>query len=194
MTDVIDSAESNLNQKLTAEQIEKECPARLQQIGKEIRQRIAKAERQAELAQNHLIAVDQLLAEAKTMCDEGGFEKFRESFCPQLGKSQAYALLAIAAGKKTLAEHRADERERKRRTRANQKALESLSGTVPENRESPLELQDATTGVGEVEATTNLADKPPAEPRSRVQSKDEALFGFTDTCHGTRPQDQRDKS
>jgi hypothetical protein len=86
--------------KLTAAQVEKDCPARLQQIGKEIAARLAKADKQTELARNHLIAIDELLAEAKELCDGGGFNKFRELFCPQLGKSQAYALLAIAAGKK----------------------------------------------------------------------------------------------
>jgi len=118
----------------TAEQIEKACPERLKQIGKEITERLKKADKQTELAQNHLIAVEQLLAEAKSLCDDSGFEKFRELVCPQLGKSQAYALLAIAAGKKTLAEHRIEERERKRRTRTKQKAAAN-SGTVPEKPE-----------------------------------------------------------
>ena len=87
---------------------------RLRQIGKEITERLAKADKQTQLARDHLIAIEQLLKEANELCDGGGFKKFRELFCPQLGKSQAYALLAIAAGKKTFAEHRANERERKR--------------------------------------------------------------------------------
>jgi hypothetical protein len=118
--------------KLTAAQIASDCPPRLRQIGKEIEERLAKADKQTQVARDHLIAIEQLLAEAKGLCDGGGFKKFRELLCPQLGKSQAYALLAIAAGKKTFAEHRADERERKRRSRANQKALPTDSGTVPE--------------------------------------------------------------
>ena len=76
MNNVIDSTEHKPDLKLTAEEIEKECPARLQQIGKEIRQRLAKADKQTELAQNHLIAVEQLLVEAKALCDDGGFKKF----------------------------------------------------------------------------------------------------------------------
>lgn len=118
--------------KLTAAQVEGDCPARLQQIGKEIKERLAKADKQTEVAQNHLIAIEKLLIEAKELCDGGGFNKFRELFCPQLGKSQAYALLAVAAQKKTLAEHRTEERERKQRTRAKQKAAAANSGTVPE--------------------------------------------------------------
>ena len=111
---------------------EKDCPARLQQIGREIAERLKRAEKQAKLAADHVIAVDKLLAEAKELCDGGGFKKFRELFCPQLGKSQAYVLLAIAAGKKTLAEHRTEERERKQKSRANQKTVAANSGTVPE--------------------------------------------------------------
>jgi hypothetical protein len=74
---------------ITAEQIEADCPERLQQIGKEITARLAKADKKAKEANDHLIAVNQLLAEAKGLCDCDGFEKFRETFCPQLGRSQA---------------------------------------------------------------------------------------------------------
>src|SRR5271170_150886 len=127
MTNLTEAPDHRTEHKLTAAQVEVDCPARLKQIGQEIAARLAKADKQTELAQNHLIAIDRLLAEAKELCDGGGFKKFRELFCPQLGKSQAYALLAIAAGKKTLAEHRTKERERKQRTRANQKAAAANS-------------------------------------------------------------------
>jgi hypothetical protein len=70
----------------------------LRQIAQEIEVRLSKADKRAQQAQDHLITVDELLSEAKNLCDDGGFKKFRELFCPQLGKSQAYALLAIAGG------------------------------------------------------------------------------------------------
>src|SRR5438309_234329 len=92
--------------KLTATEIENACPDRLKQIGMEIDVRLKKAEKQAALAQDQLVAIQQLLAEAKTLCDGGGFNKFRELYCPELSKSQAYKWHNIAAGKKTLAEHR----------------------------------------------------------------------------------------
>ena len=143
--------------KFTAAQIEKDCPARLQQIGREIAERLKKAEKQAKLAADHVIAVDQLLAEAKELCDDGGFKKFRELFCPQLGKSQAYALLAIAAGKKTLAEHRTAERERKQKSRANQRAAAANSGTVPEKSKQ----QDAPAEAGVVEHPSTAVEQTP---------------------------------
>jgi hypothetical protein len=76
----------------TAAQIEKDCPARLQQIGREIAERLKKAERQEKLAADNAIAVDRLLAQAKRLCDDGGFKKFRELFCPRL----AYVLSLVA--------------------------------------------------------------------------------------------------
>jgi hypothetical protein len=147
--------------KFTATHIEAGCPVRLQQIGREITERLKKAHKQTEIAGNHLIAVNKLVAEAKELCDGGGFNKFRELFCPQLGKSQAYALLAIAAGKKTLVEHRAAERERKQRTRATQRAATANSGTVPEKSE-PL---DAPTGAGTVEATNTATQHTPEQAK-----------------------------
>lgn len=112
------NADHKAEPKLTAAQVQTECPLRLKQIADEISARFGRAKKQAQDANDHLIAANLLLAEAKSLCDDGGFRKFRELFCPQLGKSQAYAMLAIAAGKKTLAGHRSEERERKqKRTR-----------------------------------------------------------------------------
>jgi hypothetical protein len=206
MTNTIISTDRTPRHKLTAEQIEKECPERLRQIAKEIEERLSKADKQTKQAQNHMIAVQQLLAEAKGLCDGGGFKKFRELFCPQLGKSQAYALLAISAGKKTLAEHRANERDRKQRTREKQKAAAN-SGTVPENSYSAPESQEAPTRTRaneapaansgtvpeksapeevptiacEVEATSVALEqtREHTEPRAAVNPRDELLYNFS---------------
>ncbi len=139
--------------KFTAPQIEKDCPARLQHIGREITERLKKAEKQAKLATDQMVAVEQLLAEAKRLCDDAGFKKFHELFCPQLRKSQAYALRAIAAGKKTLVEHRTGERERKQKSRANQRAAAANSGTVPDKPtprmlpQRPARLSTSSTAI-----------------------------------------------
>jgi|SRR6266404_3373242 len=130
----VTAAEPNL----TAAQVK----ARLQEIGREITARLIKADKQTQLAKDHVIAVNKLLDEAKELCDVDDFKKFHELYCPKLGKSQAYELLAIAAGKKTLAEHRTEERERKKKTRANQKAK---FRDVPEKSEP--DAQDATSLV-----------------------------------------------
>jgi hypothetical protein len=166
--------------KFTAAHIEKDCPERLRQIGKEITARLAKAEKQTELARNHFTAIEQLLAEAKKICDDGGFKKFRELFCPQLGKSQAYALLAIAAGKKTLAEHRANTRARTARSRAKQKA-ESSATVADKSEPEPSERQESPPEVAPVDAPSIVPDQRPvaAAPKRAVTSKDEALIDFT---------------
>ena len=104
--------------KLTAAEIEEDCPARLQQIGREITERLKKADKQTELADNNVIAVDQLLAEARELCDADGFDAFRKQYCPALGRSRAYAVLAITAGKKTVEQDRAESRVRQAKKRA----------------------------------------------------------------------------
>lgn len=134
MTTLVNNDGAAALQKLTSAQVESGSPDRLKQIGKEIEVRLRKADKQANLAQDQLIAVEKLLSEAKELCDDGGFKKFRELFCPHLGKSQAYELLAIAAGKKTLIEHRADARDRQRRSRAQRATLaDADSVTVTES-------------------------------------------------------------
>jgi hypothetical protein len=168
--------------KFTAPQIEKNCPPRLRQIGKEITERLAKADKQTQLAQDHLIAIEQLLKEATELCDGGGFKKFRELFCPQLGKSQAYALLAIAAGRKTLAEHRANTRARTAKSRANKKA--EASATVADESEpapEPSERQESPPQVAPTDAPDIVPEQRPvaAAPRRPVTPKDDSLFEFT---------------
>src|SRR3954463_13547634 len=85
--------------KLTAEQVEAGCPHHLQQIGKEIAERVKKADKQVEQAQNHSISVERLIAQARELCDDGGFKAFQEKFFPNLGKSRIYELLAIGTNK-----------------------------------------------------------------------------------------------
>jgi hypothetical protein len=54
-----------------------------------------------------------LLVQARTKCKEAGesFEKFRKQYCPDLSRSRLYAVLAIADGRKTVEQDRAEKRE-----------------------------------------------------------------------------------
>jgi hypothetical protein len=166
--------------KYTAVQIENDCPARLQQIAREITEKFEEVRKQAKRINNHVIAINNLITEAQGLCDVGGFDKFRELFCPQLGKSQAYVRLAIANGKTTLVEHRAKERERKQKTRANQKAVVANSGTVPENSDTEPE---ALAAPADAEPETNIAPEQQtpglSKARGSVSPGDEALMGFS---------------
>jgi hypothetical protein len=163
--------------KYTAAQIANDCPARLQQIARVIAEEYEEICKQADRS---VIAINNLITEAQGLCDVGGYDKFRELFCPQLGKSQTYVRLAIANGKTTLVEHRAKERERKQKTRANQKAAVANSGTVPEMSDTGAEAPTAPAD-GEPD-TTSIASEQTPEPtksRSSVNPGDEALMGFS---------------
>jgi hypothetical protein len=160
------STSATANVKFTAAQIEASCPARLQEIGKEIEARFKKAQKQYQQAENHVIAIRALIDEARALCDEGGFKKFRERFCPQLGKSQAYVLHAIGTGRKTLAQHRTEQRDRKRKSRAKQKSSSPNSVTVTEipRSDSP---------------EAHVEDRGERKPRSSIARGDYTLFDFS---------------
>jgi hypothetical protein len=61
--------------KYTSAQIEMDCPARLHDLAKEIMEGLEKVD-------NQVIAVKNLIAEVKALCDVGGFAAFREKFFP----------------------------------------------------------------------------------------------------------------
>ena len=71
----------------------------------------AKAGIELKKADDHWNSITQLLAEAKVKCDRGGFNAFQKKYCPDLGRSRIYELLAIGSGKKSLEETRAKKRE-----------------------------------------------------------------------------------
>jgi hypothetical protein len=88
---------------LTAKQIKsaRNLPPRLIAIGREIEVRTSKADGYHARAVDHVDSIKALLVEAKSFCDKGGLNAFRKRYCPSLGRSRAYELLAIASGKKS---------------------------------------------------------------------------------------------
>jgi hypothetical protein len=118
----------------TAAQIEK---GKLDDLGKRIEAHLekmrgyeAKAQEKAGVelreADDHFNTITQLLAEAKAKCDTGGFNAFRQKYCPDLSRSRIYELLAIGEGKKTLEEIRAEKRARVAKSRS-----KKVSATPP---------------------------------------------------------------
>jgi len=78
---------------------------RLIAIGKEIEARAAKADGYHVRATDMVDSIKTLLVEAKGYCaNAGGFNAFRKKHCPSLGRSRAYEILSIAAGRKTAAQ------------------------------------------------------------------------------------------
>lgn len=166
--------------KFTATQIENDCPARLQQIGREIAERLKKAEKQAKLAADHVIAVDKRLAEAKALCDGGGFHALQKKFFPNLGKSRVYELLAIGTNKKSVEEIKADTRARVAKHRAN-KATALVSVTVTEKSGPQPGARGGPKEDGRLEDTSVTSEQAPnpSKPRSAAAPGDEAERAFT---------------
>ena len=126
--------------KFTREQIEKECPPKLQDLGERIKALLDRAKTAEKKAENHYTSAAQCLAEAHAACDEGGFDAFKEKFCPDIGRSRAYELFAMGTGKKTHEEVKASTAARQRRHRA-KKAKESVTVTDSFNKLLALLLQ-----------------------------------------------------
>jgi hypothetical protein len=131
--------------RFTANDIEGEqCPKCLQNLGKQIADHLQRARKAEEKAEQHYIAVLQLLEKAKQDCDEGGFAAFQEKFCPDLGRSRVFELKAIATGKKTLEDTRAATRERVARHRARQVESVTVTDSSPTADSSPSPTMPAT--------------------------------------------------
>jgi hypothetical protein len=168
------SALFNTNQttghKVTAAEVEDNCPEDLQNLAREINALIERMDKQVEHVKDQSVTVDQLLTQAKKRCDKGGFKAFREKFFPDMGKSRFYELLQVATDKRSLKEIRAITRERvakHRANKANSVTVTEKPSSIPKPDEAPCVVSGQTP-------------EPAAKPRSAVKSKDEALSKFTD--------------
>jgi hypothetical protein len=135
-------------QKITAAQIKESFPAELEDLGELIAVHLEKSRKYDDKADQHRATAGRYLAQAKDLCDEGGFEAFREKVCPDLGRSRAYELLAIANNKKSVSELRASTRERVARHRANK----TESVTVTDSKTDAATTEDATKSAEERKA------------------------------------------
>ena len=138
----------------TSAQIEKHCPVKLQDLGERIIVHLTKAAQCDDKAEQHRISAGKLLAEAMAACDGGGFNKFRELCCPNLGKSRAHELLQIASGKKTVEETKTATRERVNRHRS----AKAAAPKVPAPQSSVTVTDDAEASAEKREAEYAAAD------------------------------------
>jgi hypothetical protein len=128
---------------VTAAQIEKDCPAEIEELGNLIAAEYDKLVKCEAKAEQHRDAIGQLLTQAKEACDESGFEAFRERFFPHLGRTRTYELLQIASGKKTIGDIRAATARRMKKHRAakktavEQKPKPSVTVTDPDPQAIP---------------------------------------------------------
>jgi hypothetical protein len=119
--------------KITAEQIEQDCPSELLDLGKRIATHLDAARKSEEKAQQHYTDAAKCLADAKAICNAGGFKAFQEKFCPDIGRSRAYELFAMGTGKKTEEEVKANTRARQQRHRAKntEQGVDTAAPTMP---------------------------------------------------------------
>jgi hypothetical protein len=125
-------AQAKADKEAEAETKRATAKAELEKIGNEIAARVnnvrkydAAAEEKAgyELrkAQDERDTINNvLLVQARAKCKEAGesFEKFRKQYCPDLSRSRLYVALAIADGRKTVEQDRAEKRESVAKSRA----------------------------------------------------------------------------
>jgi hypothetical protein len=155
-----------------------DCPKELRDLGKRIAAHLEKTHKYSEKANQHRIAAAQLLAQARELCDGGGFDAFHSKFFPNLGRSRTYELLAIATGKKSVEETKAGTRERVARYRVSRTQVSVTTADVtddPGSREGePAENQPFASGgeqsIEERRALMVALDGEP-EPDSAVESE-----------------------
>jgi hypothetical protein len=145
--------------KITALEVEKDCPVILQDLGKHIAAHLEKAHKYEEKSKQHYTSVAKYLANAKQVCDEGGFTAFREKFCPTLSQSCTYELLSIANSKTSVEEIRAATRARVTKHRA-KKAADSV--TVTDSTESACDALMSVDGRGTMSRVPEQAPEPAA--------------------------------
>ena len=146
---------------------------RLVVIGKEIEVKLAKADTYDDKAADMMASVDVLLAEAESRCTDAAlFQRWKKTQCPSLGKSRAYELRAIASGKKSVEQSRAETRARVAKHRAKPVTERaSVTNVVP--------LQAARIGgSAALLATQNatarvLAIKDEGEDQAQVRREEE---------------------
>lgn len=112
------------NKSITAARIRsaRDLPPRLLAIGREIEAKATKADTYHGKAIDMVDSIKALLIEAHSYCDHDGFNAFRKRYCPSLGRSRAYELLAIASGRKSVGQIKAQGAARQARHVAKLKA------------------------------------------------------------------------
>ena len=141
-------------------------------------------------ADDHRDTISQLLAEAKAKCDGGGFKAFKKKYCPNLGRSRLYELLAIGSGKKTLEEHRAE----KRKSVAKSRGKKSTTPPVVDTSEVEPVKKTTLLETGEVITSPPADDDDPAASAEKQKAKFAALEAQETSPAPSEPSDTKSSS
>jgi len=180
---------AQIEPKITAADVERECPEVLQGFAGHVTAHLEKARKYADKVEQHHIAAGKYLAQAQAACDDGGFAAFRERFFPKLGQSRVYELLSIATNRKSVEEVRASTRERVARHRA-KSASNSLiipespdraaaSVTVTESHQHPAEPEESLEIEDQVEAGSAAEELAPEPETPRRAHTPNDQIGFS---------------
>ena len=168
--------------------------AELEEIGKQIAARVKimrdydaaaeeKAGHELRKAQDERDTINNvLLVQARAKCKEAGesFEKFRKQYCPDLSRSRLYAVLAIADGRKTVEQDRAEKRESVAKSRAKVVSSTSAVGDTPRvpgvatPNGTTLDISGFSPKARRSPATTSIPKRPQKRARRRRQSRSRA--------------------
>lgn len=111
--------------------------AHLHRLGREIRARVESLDRIGAKAVDMVDSINYLLGEAEQLCTPDGFVAFKQTYCPELGRSRTYELLAIEQGRKTVEQIRAAGRERVAKHRAAQRSVTDNKSVTADAKPEP---------------------------------------------------------
>ena len=127
MSDLVTAADIELPWDVEAKGLFSNSPCwKLKRIGDEVAAWVEKLDRCGSKAVDYVDTINRLLEDAKKLCDAEGFEAFKQHYCPKLGQSRTYELLAIREGRKTLEEIRKAGRLRVAKHRAAKRVTERI--------------------------------------------------------------------
>jgi hypothetical protein len=132
----------------------------LEQLGAEIVARIEAGDKAKEKASNHYLAAGIRLKEAREKTG-ATFPDFLQKFCPNLRKSRAYQLIAVAGGRTTVEAERTKTAERMRKHRAAKAAAPKAAPTEAAPTEAA--PTDRPSRDGQADAKTEQVKKDSPE-------------------------------
>jgi hypothetical protein len=112
-----------------------------------------------------------LLVQARAKCKDAGesFEKFRKQYCPDLSRSRLYAVLAIADGRKTVQQDRAEKRESVAKSRAKASSTSAVGDTNDVDTEASAEARKAAASEPEPwDAATTPGEAPASQTKEEI--------------------------
>jgi hypothetical protein len=161
---------------------------KLQDIGREITARVAALDKHGEKSVNLIDSINSLLDQARTLCESPeDFAAFKQTYCPKLGQSRTYELLAIREGRKTLEEIRETGRLRVAKHRATKRDVTERDSVTSETRTDGKVRKKPAAAAG-----NGVDPADTAEQRKATVAEPDVDPPKADTVTGDDPEDNDD--